>query len=179
MKNILETIKRHTTFPAVISMVALFVALSGSAYAVTQLPKDSVGSSQIKSGAVKSSELGSYVKSKLRKVGATGETGPRGLQGVAGQKGQDGARGTTGPTGPAGSVNWAGVYEVTATRTGSGTATATCSGNDQVLSAFWYANSDARPLSGGRGNGGRSFGYNFSAPGGGTSISVVATCAPN
>lgn len=179
MKNILETIKRHTTFPAVISMVALFVALSGSAYAVTQLPKNSVGSSQIQAGAVKTSELGSYVKSKLRKVGATGATGPRGVQGVAGQKGQAGDQGMTGPTGPAGSVNWAGVYEVTATRTGSGTATATCTGNDQVLSAFWYANSDARPLSGGRGNGGRAFTYNFSAPGGGTSISVVATCAPN
>ena len=179
MKNILEITKRHTTFPAVISMVALLVALSGSAYAVTQLPRNSVGSRQIQSGAVKTSELGNDVKKKLNKVGATGATGPRGFQGIPGQNGQDGVQGMTGPIGPSGSVNWAGVYEVTATRTGSGTATATCNANDQVLSAFWYANSDSRPLSGGRGNGGRSFTFNFSVSSGATQSSVVVTCAPN
>src|SRR4051812_4279337 len=41
-----------------ISLVALFVALGGTSYAVTSLPRDSVGSRQIRARAVKESDLG-------------------------------------------------------------------------------------------------------------------------
>lgn len=44
----------HTT---VIAYLALFVALGGSAYAATQLPKNSVGSKQIKPNAVTTAKL--------------------------------------------------------------------------------------------------------------------------
>ena len=40
-----------------ISLVALFVALGGGAYAATQLPKDSVGTRQLKKNAVVSSKV--------------------------------------------------------------------------------------------------------------------------
>jgi hypothetical protein len=36
----------------VISLIALFVALGGTTYAATSLPKNSVGTTQLKSGAV-------------------------------------------------------------------------------------------------------------------------------
>jgi len=41
-----------------ISILALFVALGGTSYAVTALPRDSVGSRQLRARAVKESELG-------------------------------------------------------------------------------------------------------------------------
>ena len=41
-----------------ISIVALFVAFGGTSYAVTALPRDSVGSRQLRARAVKESELG-------------------------------------------------------------------------------------------------------------------------
>lgn len=44
----------HTT---VIAYLALFVALGGSAYAVTQLPKNSVGTKQLKSNAVTAAKI--------------------------------------------------------------------------------------------------------------------------
>jgi hypothetical protein len=42
----------------VISCIALFVALGGTGYAVTALPRDSVGSTQLKKNAVKEAEIG-------------------------------------------------------------------------------------------------------------------------
>jgi len=41
----------------VISVIALFIALGGTSYAVTQLPKDSVGTKQLKKSAVTSQKL--------------------------------------------------------------------------------------------------------------------------
>ena len=45
------------TFSGVIAMLALCVAMSGTAYAAGALPKNSVGAKQIKSSAVRSSEI--------------------------------------------------------------------------------------------------------------------------
>lgn len=44
--------KRHLTFANVMSVIAVFIALGGSAFAITKLPKNSVKSKQIKDGAV-------------------------------------------------------------------------------------------------------------------------------
>jgi hypothetical protein len=70
----------------VISMVALFVAMGGTGYAALKLPKNSVGSKQIRTGAVGSSEVknGSLTKKDFR----AGQipAGPRGLAGPAGTK---------------------------------------------------------------------------------------------
>jgi hypothetical protein len=68
---------RHLSFANVASATALAVALAGGGYAVAgqHLPRNSVGSPQIKSGAVKSQDLkNGAVKSKDLKDGSvTGE----------------------------------------------------------------------------------------------------------
>jgi hypothetical protein len=82
-----------------IALLALFVALGGTSYAVAQLPKNSVKAKQIAPGAVGTSEVkdGSLLKTDF-KAGQlpAGATGP---QGVAGAPGQDGAPGEQGAPG--------------------------------------------------------------------------------
>jgi hypothetical protein len=115
---------RHLKGNAV-AYVALFVALGGTSYAASQLPKNSVTSTQIKDGSVKNADLakngitssrikdGSITSSDLATgvvttgpagpqgaTGATGQTGPQGEKGEKGDAGRDGATGPTGPTGP-------------------------------------------------------------------------------
>jgi hypothetical protein len=48
----MKNLKGKLTFANLISCLALFVALGGAAYAATNLPKNSVGTKQIKKGAV-------------------------------------------------------------------------------------------------------------------------------
>lgn len=71
---------------------AVFIALGGTSYAVTQLPRNSVGTAQLRNGAVTGAKLS---------VGAriAGPRGPRGAAGPAGSQGASGARG------PAGAIN--------------------------------------------------------------------------
>lgn len=74
----------------VVATLALFVALSGTSYAVTKLPKNSVGTVQIKSNAVTSSkvkdgslaagDLSATARAELK--GATGPAGPPGEPGM-------------------------------------------------------------------------------------------------
>jgi hypothetical protein len=70
--------------------VAVFIALGGGAYAAFKLPKNSVGSKQIKYGAVtaKKVRLGSLVVEDFR----AGQL-PAGPQGLKGDKGVQGDRG--------------------------------------------------------------------------------------
>jgi hypothetical protein len=49
-------VRKHLSFANVASMLALFIALGGSAYAAAQLPANSVGKAQIRSSAVGKSE---------------------------------------------------------------------------------------------------------------------------
>jgi hypothetical protein len=80
-----------------ISLLALFVALGGTGYAALKLPKNSVGSKQLRKGAVKSSDIGANAvtgsKVKSRSLSASdykssslpqGPRGPQGQQGAAG-----------------------------------------------------------------------------------------------
>jgi hypothetical protein len=53
----MERIRRHVSFANVTSLCALFVALGGAAYAGINLPRNSVGSKQIKAKAVKAGEI--------------------------------------------------------------------------------------------------------------------------
>jgi len=52
----LTRLRRHVQRQAV-GFVALFIALGGVSYAVVALPRNSVGSTQIKSGAVRNADL--------------------------------------------------------------------------------------------------------------------------
>ena len=97
-------IRSRLTFANVVSLTALFVALSGGAYALT-IPKNSVGARQLKKGAVTGSKIRSQAvtsskvkdRSLLTKDFAAGQipVGPRGLQGPPGERGFPGAAGAT------------------------------------------------------------------------------------
>jgi hypothetical protein len=52
-------IREKLTFANVLACLALFVALGGASYAAMRLPKNSVGSKQLKAGAVTPIKLSS------------------------------------------------------------------------------------------------------------------------
>jgi len=102
----------HVPRPStVIACIALAVALGGTGYAAIALPAGSVGTAQLKNGAVVSSKVkdGSlrardFAAGELPagERGATGPQGPQGPAGSAGPQGPAGPAGATGPQGPQG-----------------------------------------------------------------------------
>lgn len=88
----------------VVASIALFVALAGGAYAATQLPKNSVGTAQLKKNAVTPTKLSPAAKTALATPGPKGATGAQGPRGEAGARGEAGPRGDTGPKGDTGSA---------------------------------------------------------------------------
>ena len=96
--------RRRFRLPApgtVLAVVALTVALGGTAYAAGVLPAGSVGTAQLKDGAVVSSKVKDA--SLLARDFKPGQL-PRGARGPAGDQGAVGAQGPTGPAGPAGAI---------------------------------------------------------------------------
>src|SRR5918912_1706395 len=104
---------RHRPSPAiVIACVALLLALGGVGWAATALPRNSVGTAQLRNNAVTSRKVKNH--SLLRADFKNGQIprgarGPVGPTGATGPKGATGARGPTGPAGAAGTANirWA------------------------------------------------------------------------
>jgi hypothetical protein len=93
--------RQRLTYANVMSTIAIFVVLGGSGYAATRLARNSVGSPQIRNGAIKSVDISAATKRSLHgKRGAKGATGPAGAAGAAGGTGAAGAAGPTGPAGP-------------------------------------------------------------------------------
>jgi len=90
-----------------IALLALFVALGGTSYAVIRLPARSVGTKQLRNNAVTSAK----VKNRSLKAvdfasgqlpaGATGPTGPKGDTGAIGAQGPKGDAGAAGANGSA------------------------------------------------------------------------------
>lgn len=150
------------SYANVMATLAVFVALGGTGYAAVILPRDSVGSRELKADSVGTSELRtSGVTSRDVRDGTialrdlsdsavsslSGERGPVGPQGQPGPKGDSGAPGPTGsvgPPGPAGAQGlpgesvadeWA-VINAARARV-AGTATSTTSGGvGEVLVGF-------------------------------------------
>jgi hypothetical protein len=98
----------------VIAMIALVVAAAGGGYAAAKLPKNSVGTAQLRNGSVTSAKVKNhsllavdFKPGQLERVlptaiGPTGPTGPSGADGATGAVGATGAQGDSGPTGPVG-----------------------------------------------------------------------------
>lgn len=102
----MRRVRAKLTYANVMSSIAVFMVLGGSAYAATTLPKDSVGSKQIKTGGVASSDIraNAVTSSKIKNgsllstdfkpgqlvAGAPGPTGPAGSKGDSGAKGDKG-----------------------------------------------------------------------------------------
>jgi hypothetical protein len=101
-------LKERLTFSNVVAVIALFIALGGASYAAIKIPKNSVGTKQLKKNAVNSSKVKNhsllakdFKKGQIPK-GATGPKGPVGATGAAGLKGATGPAGLPGATGAAG-----------------------------------------------------------------------------
>jgi hypothetical protein len=94
-------LRSHLSYANVMATIAVFVALGGTSYAVTQLPRNSVGSKAIRTNAVGTSEIRKWavrsgdIKDRsvaLRHISRSardslrGQAGPAGPQGPAGPK---------------------------------------------------------------------------------------------
>ena len=96
-------IRRHASFANVTSLMALTVALGGTAYAGATLARNSVGSAQIKRSAVANSDIrNSAVTSAKVRNGTLLARDFRAGELPAGGGGGGGGVGATGPQGPAG-----------------------------------------------------------------------------
>jgi hypothetical protein len=92
-------VRRRLTYANVVSTLALFLVVAGgSAFAATQLSKNSVGTAQLKKEAVTAAKIAAPAKAELK--GATGPQGPQGATGPQGARGERGEKGEKGATGP-------------------------------------------------------------------------------
>lgn len=104
LTNLKPRIKRPSN-GTVIAVIALFVALSGSATAAVV-----INGKQIKKGTISEARLSKALKKKLKSksvnaapvAGATGSTGPQGVRGPQGNNGSDGSPGPQGAKGDQG-----------------------------------------------------------------------------
>ena len=97
----MRRILRHRPSPAlVVACLALTIALGGTSYAAVTLPRNSVGTPQLKRNAVNASKVKNF--SLLRVDFKRGQipAGARGPTGATGATGPAGAPGATGPAGP-------------------------------------------------------------------------------
>lgn len=94
-------LRSKLTYANVTASIALFVALGGTGYAATQLPRNSVGTKQIRTNGVGASELRlSAVTSRdIRDGGIAARD-----MSASARKSLTGATGPSGPVGPAGSA---------------------------------------------------------------------------
>jgi hypothetical protein len=88
----------RASYANVVATVALFLALGGTAMALTKLPANSVGAKQLKKGAVSAAKV--RRRSLLAADFKAGQlpAGPRGPAGATGPQGSAGAPGRTGAT---------------------------------------------------------------------------------
>ena len=105
-----QRLRRQLSFANVTSLMALVFAMGGTGYALT-LPKNSVGSKQIRKNAVTSAKVkdrtlraSDFARGQLPAgspgaPGAPGTPGPAGAPGDKGDKGEDGTQGVPGVVG--------------------------------------------------------------------------------
>lgn len=85
----MKRVRSKLSYANVVSTICLFVVLGGSAYAASQLPRNSVGTKQLKNGSVSLAKISSSAKKALK--GAAGVAGAPGLTGATGAAGKNGA----------------------------------------------------------------------------------------
>jgi hypothetical protein len=108
----MNRLSSRLTYANVMATVAVFIALGGASYAAVVLPKNSVGSKQIKKGGVKHADLaknsvtstnvtdGSLLSADFKPgqlpAGPAGPQGPKGDTGATGLQGPKGDQGVPG-----------------------------------------------------------------------------------
>ena len=96
MTQSLSRVRARLSYANLTATLALFIALGGTTYAATSLPRNSVGSAQIRSNAVGASEI------RRRAVGSSEiRDGAIGVRDIAASA-RGSLRGSQGPAGPAG-----------------------------------------------------------------------------
>jgi hypothetical protein len=93
-----------------LAIVALVFAIGSTSYAAIQLPAGSVGTRQLRTGAVTLSKINSAAQQSLQ--GNTGPAGPEGARGATGAQGPQGALGPHGLQGGLGPQGVSGVEHV-------------------------------------------------------------------
>jgi hypothetical protein len=112
---------RHVPSPAtIIACIALVVSLGGVSYAAGVLPKNSVGSKQLRKAAVKPSKVAPRTIALFK-----GQRGDPGAKGDSGPQGNPGPQGEAGPPGPFPAVlpsgkTMRGAYSIYSAASGSG-----------------------------------------------------------
>lgn len=155
-----ELFGRRPSPALVIAIIALFVSLGGGAYAAIRLPKNSVGSAQIKRHAVTAAKLAKNAVNSATirdhtllardfkagqlgtQQGTPGSVGPQGHDGPMGPSGPTGPRGATGATGETGPSGATNLTVRTASATvgagGTGGTEAGCLNGGRALSGSAY-----------------------------------------
>ena len=96
----MSRIRSHLSYANVMATIAVFIAFGGTSYAVTQLPRNSVGPKQIRTGAVGQSEIhrsalrSKHVKDRsvaLRDISLAARSSLRGQPGPTGPQGSPAA----------------------------------------------------------------------------------------
>jgi hypothetical protein len=105
-------LRARLSYANVMATLAVFIALGGSSYAALKLPRNSVGTTQIRTGAVRSSE----VKNGSLRVSDLAASARRSLRGAAGPAGPQG------PAGPAASKFFAVISAAGAIERGNATS---------------------------------------------------------
>lgn len=95
-------LRKRLTYANVMATLALFLALGGTSYAVTALPKNSVGTQQLKKNAVTGVKVKDGSLSSADFAAGTLLKGDTGATGANGATGATGPQGETGVAGPAG-----------------------------------------------------------------------------
>jgi hypothetical protein len=110
-RRTLSSIKTRLTFANVMASIAVFIALGGASYAAVSLPKNSVGSKQVRAHSIKQGDLAarSVGKRQLRRRSVTApKLANRGVtkrtlsSWIRSQLRRRAASGPPGPAGPAG-----------------------------------------------------------------------------
>lgn len=81
-----RTLRGRLSYANVVASLALFIALGGTSYAVIKLPRNSVGSREVKNGSLQRIDLASGAQGRGVR-GARGPEGPTGAPGAAGARG--------------------------------------------------------------------------------------------
>lgn len=91
--------RKRLSYANVMSSIAVFLVLGGAAVAAIHLPKNSVGTKQLRKNAVTSAKV---KNGSLQQADFAQGVLLQGPKGDPGKRGPKGATGATGPTGPAG-----------------------------------------------------------------------------
>lgn len=131
----MNQIRKRLTYANVMSTIAVFLMLGGAtAFAATQLPKNSVGPKQIRKNAVNSAKVKNHslraadFKQGQLPAGPQGPQGEKGDKGEKGEKGEKGDKGETGATGAPATKLFASVNSNGSLARGSGVTATTRSG---------------------------------------------------